>query len=67
MRALEKAIGNEPRTDTRPARPRVSLAPPPTPPVEEEVLEILYGGAWDCFDSDDIDALRASGTVWLPR
>lgn len=39
----------------------------PTIPQAVDVghLEIAYG-EWDVFDSDDIDALRVSGAVWMP-
>jgi len=39
----------------------------PTASVDVEDHELRYGcSAFDLLDSDDIDWLKASGTVWLP-
>ena len=49
-------------TKTEPGR-RLSLVPVSSgaPEADVEHLEIAYGGGWESFDSDDIDALWASG------
>lgn len=47
---------------------RLELVPAPSAKTEfdSEPLEIAYGGGWDSFDSDDIEALRETRLVWLP-
>jgi hypothetical protein len=37
------------------------------PVFDSEHLELAFGGFCDAFDSDDIDTLRHSGTLWLPE